>query len=191
MPNERATARTLLSSAEFELFEASRRDGICLLSTAELKRKVGRTRRLRDKYRDLYKRQRLAMRESTGTKRGNTGAANARTKEKAEIFQDLLTRFQARYDRATAPPPKRAAKKAAGKAVRKTSKVHGPRWDVSAKAPATASAVGVTSIGGSGFMSPRARAAESRLRAHKSRGVSINAHGRAQGRRNQARRDRR
>ena len=194
MPNERATARKLLSSAEFELFEASRRDGICLLSAPELKRKVERTRRLRDKYRDLYKRQRLAMRDMTGTKRGNTGAANARTKEKAAIFQELLTRFQARYDRATAVPKRPAkspARKSVNQSANKTSKPHGPTWDVSAKAPAATSTAAGASIGSAGFMSPRARAAESRLRAHKSRGVPINAHIRAQGRRNQAKRDRR
>jgi hypothetical protein len=190
MPTERATARKLLSSAEFGLFEASRRDGICVLSAAELKRKVERTRRLRDKYRDLYKRQRLAMRELTGTKRGNSGAANARTKEKAAIFQDLLTRFQVRQDRLTAPP-KRVLKKAPRKAVNKASMAHGPRRNVSAKAPAPASAATGAPIGSTGFMSPRARLAETRLRAHKSRGVSINAHTRAQGRRNQAKRDRR
>jgi hypothetical protein len=190
MPNERVTARKLLSSAEFELFEASRRDGICLLSAAELKRKVERTRRLRDKYRDLYKRQRLAMRELTGTKRGNSGVANARTKEKAAIFQDLLARFQVRYDRVTALP-KPTAKKAARKTVKKASVAHGPRRNVSAKAPAAASAAAGAPIGSAGFMSPRARLAETRLRAHKSRGVSINAHIRAQGRRNQAKRDRR
>ncbi len=104
MPNERATARKLLSSAEFELFEASRRDGICVLSAAELKRKVERTRRLRDKYRDLYKRQRLAMRDLTGTKRGNSGAANARTKEKAP-----RRRLPARPRRKLAPRAVRAA----------------------------------------------------------------------------------
>jgi hypothetical protein len=195
MPNERATARKLLSSAEFELFEASRRDGICLLSAAELKRKVERTRRLRDKCRDLYKRQRLAMRDMTGTKRGNTGVANARTREKAAIFQELLTRFQVRYDRAAAVP-KRTAKNAARKTVKnetvkKRSKAHGPSWNVSAKAPAATAAAAGAPIGSAGFMSPRARVAETRLRAHKSRGVPINAHIRAQGRRNQAKRDRR
>jgi len=191
MPTERTTARKLLSSAEFELFEASRRDGICVLSAAELKRKVERTRRLRDKYRDLYKRQRLAMRELTGTKRGNSGAANARTKEKAAIFQDLLTRFQIRYDRVTAPP-KRVVKKAPRKAANKASAARGPRRIVSPKAPAsTAAAAGAPIGNAAGFMSPRASLAETRLRAHKSRGVPINAHIRAQGRRNQAKRDRR
>lgn len=189
MPNERATARKLLSSAEFELFEASRRDGICVLSAAELKRKVERTRRLRDKHRDLYKRQRLAMRDLTGTKRGNSGAANARTKEKAAIFQDLLTRFQARYDRMTAAP-KASAKKAPRKVTKKAGTARGPRRSVSAKAPAPmAAAAGV--VGNAGFMSPRAKQAQVRMQMHKTRSVTINAHGRAQGRRNQAKRDRR
>jgi hypothetical protein len=190
MPNERATARKLLSSAEFELFEASRRDGICLLSAAELKRKVERTRRLRDKHRDLYKRQRLAMRDLTGTKRGNSGAANARTREKAAIFEDLLARFQARYDRVTAPP-KPAAKKTAGKAVAKAKTARGPLRNVSPKAPAPMAAAAGAAIGNAGFMSPRAKQAQVRMQMHKSRGVTTNAHGRAQGRRNQAKRDRR
>jgi hypothetical protein len=190
MPNERATARKLLSSAEFELFEASRRDGICVLSAAELKRKVERTRRLRDKYRDLYKRQRLAMRELTGTKRGNSGAANARTKEKVAIFQDLLTRFQARYDRETVPP-KRAAKKGLRKAVKKAGAARGPLRNVSRKAPAPTAAAAGAVVGNAGFMSPRAKQAQVRMQMHKSRGVTTNAHGRAQGRRNQAKRDRR
>lgn len=189
MPTERATARRLLTSAEFTLFEASRRDGICVLSAAELKRKIERTRRLRDKYRDLYKRQRLAMRDLTGTKLGNSGAANARTKEKAAIFQDLLTRFQVRGERLAAPP-RRVVKKLPGAAVKKPSKAHGPRRVVSPKAPASTAADGAP-LGNAGFMSPRARLAETRLRAFKSRGVAINAHSRAQGRRNQAKRDRR
>ncbi len=40
-------------------------------------------------------------------------------------------------------------------------------------------------------MSPRAKQAQVRMQMHKTRGVTINAHGRAQGRRNQAKRDRR
>jgi len=188
MPNERAIARKLLSSAEFELFEASRRDGICVLSAAELKRKVERTRRLRDKHRDLYKRQRLAMRDLTGTKRGNSGAANARTKEKAAIFQDLLTRFQARYDRMTAAP-KASAKKAPRKVTNRAGTARGPRRSVSAKAPAPMAAAAGSPIGSGGFMSPRAKQAQVRMQMHKTRGVTINAHGRAQGRRNQAKRD--
>jgi hypothetical protein len=130
------------------------------------------------------------MRELTGTKRGNSGAANARTKERAALFQDLLTRFQVRYDRHTAAP-KRVVKKTPRRAVNKASAARRPRRIVSAKAPASTGAAAGAPIGSAGFMSPRAKLTETRLRAHKSRGVSINAHTRAQGRRNQAKRDRR
>ena len=69
MANDRANARKLLTAAEFKLFEASRRDAICRLDARTLKLKVELTRKRRDKYRDLYKRQRLAIRDQTGTKR--------------------------------------------------------------------------------------------------------------------------
>ena len=104
MANDRANARKLLTAAEFKLFEASRRDAICRLDARTLKLKVELTRKRRDKYRDLYKRQRLAIRDQTGTKRGNSGAANARTKEKAALFEELRARFQARLPR---PRPRR------------------------------------------------------------------------------------
>ncbi len=116
------------------------------------------------------------MRELTGTKRGNSGAANARTKEKAAIFQDLLTRFQARYERVTAAP-KRVAKKAARKAVNKASVARGPSGAVSAKAPAATAAAAGAPIGGSGFMSPRAKLTESRAaRAQVPRRLHQRAH---------------
>ncbi len=70
MANDRANARKLLTAAEFKLFEASRRDAICKLDARTLRLKVELTRKRRDKYRDLYKRQRLAIRDQTGTKRG-------------------------------------------------------------------------------------------------------------------------
>ena len=116
--NDRANARKLLTAAEFKLFEASRRDAICKLDARTLKLKVELTRKRRDKYRDLYKRQRLAIRDQTGTKRGNSGAANARTKEKAALFEELRARFQARYFQVTAPP----ARTAKGKSPPKTMK---------------------------------------------------------------------
>ena len=80
---------------------ATRRDVICRLDARTLKLKVELTRERCDKHRDLYKRQRLAIREQTGTKRGNSGAANARTKEKAPLCEELRARFQARYVQVT------------------------------------------------------------------------------------------
>lgn len=191
MANDRATARRLLTAAEFKLFEASRRDAICKLDARKLKLKVELTRKRRDKYRDLYKRQRLAIREQTGTKRGNSGAANSRTKEKAVLFEELRARFQARYVQLTAPPLRVAKKKSPPKRASPASARPGPRKTVSSKAPAAGRAAALNPVGLPGFMNERAGVAATLGRAHRSRSTVINAHLRSQGRRNQARRDRR
>ena len=62
MPCTRTQASKLLTAAEMALFDAARGDAIGALTTRALKAKVERTRRLRDKYRDLHQRQRLATR---------------------------------------------------------------------------------------------------------------------------------
>ena len=190
MANDRANARKLLTAAEFKLFEASRRDAICKLDARTLKLKVELTRKRRDKYRDLYKRQRLAIRDQTGTKRGNSGAANARTKEKAALFEELRARFQARHFQVTAPPP-RTAKNAPSRRVKPASAALGLRKTVSPKAPAAGRAAALSPVGVPGFINERAGVAATLGRAHRSRSTVINAHLRSQGRRNQAKRDRR
>jgi hypothetical protein len=191
MANDRANARRLLTAAEFKLFEASRRDAICKLDARTLKLKVELTRKRRDKYRDLYQRQRLAIRDQTGTKRGNSGAANARTKEKAALFEDLRARFQAKLAQVTAPPPARAAKKKSLPKRVKAVAAPGPRKTVSPKAPAASRSAALGAIGAPGFMNEGAGVAARLGRAHRSRSTAINAHLRSQGRRNQAKRDRR
>jgi hypothetical protein len=190
MANDRANARKLLTAAEFKLFEASRRDAICKLDARTLKLKAELTRKRRDKYRDLYKRQRLAIRDQTGTKRGNSGAANARTKEKAALFEDLRARFQTRYVQVSAPPARAAKKKSLPKRVKAVA-APGPRKTVSPKAPAASRSAALGAIGAPGFMNEGAGVAARLGRAHRSRSTAINAHLRSQGRRNQAKRDRR
>ena len=88
-------AKPLLTAAEFELFDHSRAEPIKALSATQLAGKEKRTRTLRDKYRDLYRRQTVAVR---GKARGvdTTVDANARTQRKAEIMQEMLDRFEAR-----------------------------------------------------------------------------------------------
>lgn len=88
-------ARPLLTAAELELFDHSRAEPIKTLSTKQLAGKEKRTRALRDKYRDLYRHQTVAVR---GKAKGGdaAGDANARTQRKAEIMQEVLDRFEAR-----------------------------------------------------------------------------------------------
>ena len=88
-------AKPLLTAAELELFDHSRAEPIKALSAKQLAGKEKRTRTLRDKYRDLYRRQTVAVR---GNVKGvaATSDANARTQRKADIMQEMLDRFEAR-----------------------------------------------------------------------------------------------
>ena len=89
-------AGKLLNVSEFALFAASRADAMKTHTAARLRAKVRRARTLRDKFRDLLKRQRLATRSRTGNKAGANGAANQRTRQKAELFAEVLQRFEKR-----------------------------------------------------------------------------------------------
>ena len=88
-------ARSFLTAAELELFDHSRAQPIKELSDKQLAGKVKRARALRDKYRDLYRRQTLAAR-GKASRSGALGDANARTQRKADIMQEMLDRFEAR-----------------------------------------------------------------------------------------------
>ncbi len=98
MAYNRNHARALCNANELALFEASLADSIEAHSAAALRDKIKRARTLRDKYRDLYKRQRLATRDRTGTKKGVRSDSNARTDSKARLFDEVLKRFQTRAD---------------------------------------------------------------------------------------------
>ena len=90
-------AHPLLTAAELQLFDQSRAEPIKALTLARLRGKVTRARTLRDKYRDLYRRQTVAVRSARSAKgRSPVGADNERTKRKAEILQEVLGRFEAR-----------------------------------------------------------------------------------------------
>lgn len=89
-------ARGLLTAAELSLFDQSRAAPIKDLTLARLRGKVTRARALRDKYRDLYRRQAVATRGAPASKRSAVGGDNARTGRKAEVFAEVLGRFEDR-----------------------------------------------------------------------------------------------
>lgn len=98
MAYNRSHARALLTADELDLFVGSLADGIGALTVEELKDRLARTRRLRDKQRDLFQRQRLDTRTRTGTKEGPSGVANQRTRQKAQLLDEALVRYQKRID---------------------------------------------------------------------------------------------
>jgi hypothetical protein len=190
MAYNRNHAKRLLSDSEMPLFVASLRDHIGDLSPGDLKKKIERTRKLRDKYTDLYRRQSLASRKRTGSKRGTTGIANERTSQKATVFSEVLTRFEtqlAKVERANARESKRAAleraRKAKGGGGRTT-----PKQTPAAAKNARATTKGKTQ-GPKDFMSEQANAARNRTKIASPRNKTISAHVGARGKRNQAKRD--
>lgn len=127
-------ARKLLTAAELPVFEASRAQPIKELTAAQLRGKVSRARTLRDKYRDLYRRQTVATRAAPARQRSAVGADNERTQHKAELFAQVLARFEERQqylESKTAAAP-------AKKAVKPTKAVTGAKAGKSAKTGAGA-----------------------------------------------------
>ena len=76
MAYNRSQAQKLCSANELELFVASLADAVTQLTPAQLRSKVARTRDLRDKNADLFRRQVTCTRVATGVKRSDTGTAN-------------------------------------------------------------------------------------------------------------------
>jgi len=100
-------ARSLLTVPELALFDYSRAGPIKELTAARLRGKVTRARSLRDKYRDLYRRQTVAMRGSK-QQRSAAGTDNERTEKKATIFVEVLERFETRLAHLESQPAKKA-----------------------------------------------------------------------------------
>lgn len=110
-------ARVLLTAAELAIFDQSRAGPIKELTVARLHGKVTRARALRDKYRDLYRRQTVATRGAAASRRSAAGGDNERTQKKSIVFAEVLERFETRLAQLDekAAPVKPAGKKAAAK----------------------------------------------------------------------------
>lgn len=95
----RTRAAKLLTAAEMTLFDASRARETKDLPRSRLDAKVKRARNLRDKYRDLLKRQARESRYRRGASPPAARPANERTARKAEVFEEVLERFLAIAER--------------------------------------------------------------------------------------------
>ncbi|MDQ3286783.1 MAG: hypothetical protein M3Q42_00735 [Pseudomonadota bacterium] len=112
----REQARSLLTDSEMVLFGESRNPALRSLTDRELTRRIDRTRKLRDKARDLLQRQRLSSRQRTGNKGGKSGEANERTARKGEVLDDVLQRFEGRLQELERKGESQDAKKTTGAA---------------------------------------------------------------------------
>jgi hypothetical protein len=129
----RATARRLCTDREYSVVEAS--FSARSLAPAVLRRKIVSARNLRDKYRDLGDRQRLAERGKAPGKPAREPSRTGNTAKKEQLFQEALDRLQKAAPAAAAEPTgparkatkagtrtaKRAPKKAAARKVKKSA----------------------------------------------------------------------
>jgi len=118
--------RALCTKSEKELFDSSSAKKIKELTPARLKNKVERSRKLRDKYRDLAEKQRREMRGKQPSHNPGSAKSNDATRTKQQLFQELMERFQAALKDAEAASPAGAAKKVAPKAGSKKSATKKP-----------------------------------------------------------------
>jgi hypothetical protein len=94
MTLSRSSAARLCTAQELELVEASHPSRAKQLSPARLRQKVSRSRKLRDKYRDLAKRQRLEARGKRDPRSARPARGHENTDRKVRLFQETIERFE-------------------------------------------------------------------------------------------------
>jgi hypothetical protein len=108
-------AKALCNANEISLVRASTRTELAKLSPAQIKQKITRARSLRDKWNDQAHSQR---RTTQSVQRARQTEDNARSVEKAELFSEVLTRFETQLGKleAKGTPAGKAKKKLAPRA---------------------------------------------------------------------------
>lgn len=124
----RAQAESLLNQAETGLYNDSRINSLRRLQVKEIDKRIERARKARDRARDLLKKQKLASRANSGSKRGASGKDNERSQRKADLLADILKRFEdqrkiaRQEEKAKGASSKKSARKATKKSAKKTAK---------------------------------------------------------------------
>ena len=100
MPAPRIAEKDLLTADEMALFTLSQ-DAAALAqrTPAQLRDKIARARNLRDRARDVYRRQVGRTRAVTSTKRGFSGMANERSKQKGDVLNAAVERLTEARDK--------------------------------------------------------------------------------------------
>lgn len=155
-------AKPLLTAAELELFDHSRAEPIKAFTAKQLASKEKRVRTLRDKYRDLYRRQTVAQRGKAGAgkatkappSKASADDANARTQRKADIMQEVLERFEARSALIESRSQREAATKPSKTTARTAAKPASTKSLIPVKAPVAKKASSAKTAGKADVKAP-------------------------------------
>lgn len=96
MTISRRDAKPLCTAAEFALANESYPPTIGGLEAKELRQRIGRARKLRDKYADLASKQAREIRGKAAPTRQKAPTGNAATVTKRDFFAESLARFEAK-----------------------------------------------------------------------------------------------
>lgn len=153
-------ARTLCTKAELELVLWSTRTRLATITPLRIGGKITRARALRDKYRDLASEQRRQRRGKSARRPAPAVGDNENTRLKAQLFAEVLERFQGAADRLGVAATR--AKAAKGSKARKAAKGAKPAKPVkAAKSAPTATAKKSTRRGKASAARSAARPASS------------------------------
>lgn len=114
-----ADLRSLLTSGERVLLEATTGSALAKASQAEVQKTLKRAREFRDKWRDLH-----AAQSRSNKRTKDRGAANARSREKHELFHGAVARVEARlaeFGAAVEAAVRGVAARATGKSARRAT----------------------------------------------------------------------
>jgi hypothetical protein len=202
-------AKQLCTKSELELFSESLAKNVRKLDAKALRSRVGRARKLRDKYRHKADRQDREARGKQAPRRSRPSQGSAQTRKKEQLFAEVLDRFEKQLTALASPQaspktgatrPRRTAAAAAkrsapGKTAAKTSQ-RGHRRPAVTKKKATRKTRSKSAVVPEDALDPRSSAAITRARTTarqartKAAGrVRVDKHLAAQNRRRQARRD--
>jgi hypothetical protein len=123
MKLSRSKVKSLCNENELDLVDLSGPKNILTLSGAKLRLKVTRARKLRDKWQGQAQSQ---LRAKQQTKGGRSPSTDANSDAKAELFAEVLRRFEAQLAKhgdsvkAVSAPHKKATSKARGQTHRAT-----------------------------------------------------------------------
>lgn len=116
-------ARQLCTTNEYNLILWSSQKKVQELTPSQLKQKIDRARKLRDKYRKLAQSQRREARGKQAPRRTRAAMGNENTEIKAQVFAESLDRFEKALAKAegTSTTTKKTTKKTAKKSSKNTT----------------------------------------------------------------------
>mgnify|MGYP001384068726 CR=1 FL=1 len=119
-----SSVREILTGAERRLVISSGPKQITKLTADQLKSNIGKARKLRDKWRDVYQGQRRKVQQS---RQSRVGDENERSRKKGDIFGEVAVRFEKQLKKVESSAGSDASRKSAATKTPKSARAKAHR----------------------------------------------------------------